>query len=120
MKSLLRRIGIKYRFQKPVWGQYYSAFIDFFITHPFYGVCIEVDGGYHKGREAEDQRREDKILLNHPNFRFVRIDNEQVLSRNAHEILLTKLEESGCDLTKLSRRNLEVGPDPQRWRFALK
>lgn len=50
--------------------------LDFYCQRE--GLCIEVDGGYHKNRQFEDLQRDSELMLKH-RIRTIRIPNDLVL-----------------------------------------
>lgn len=76
MQRLLDYYKIKYEFQKPclVFGKCYI--MDFFL--PAYGVCIEIDGGYHNTQQQLVKDMERTNLLARTGILVVRFTNEQV------------------------------------------
>lgn len=66
-----RALGVRFRRQALVFGW----IADFWC--PSHGVVLEVDGGYHISRTAEDQRR-DAVLANH-GIKTLRFTNDEVL-----------------------------------------
>lgn len=76
MQRLLESYKIKYEFQKPclVFGKCYI--MDFFL--PNYGICIEIDGGYHNSQQQLAKDMERTNLLARTGILVVRFTNEQV------------------------------------------
>lgn len=76
MQALLNAYHIEFEFQKPclVFGRCYI--MDFFLTN--YGICIEVDGGYHNTEQQMKKDIERTNLLARSGVMVVRFTNEQV------------------------------------------
>lgn len=79
MKDVLEKNRIQFEYQKPclVFGK--SYIMDFFL--PNYGVCIEVDGGYHDTQEQLIKDRERTNRLAMTGILVVRFTNEEALDR---------------------------------------
>lgn len=79
MKDVLEKNGIAFEFQKPCLVCGKSYIMDFFL--PNYGVCIEVDGGYHDTQEQLIKDRERTNRLAMTGILVVRFTNEEALDR---------------------------------------
>jgi very-short-patch-repair endonuclease len=81
IRSFLKGVGIKHRFQRTIRvspGNY--RFADFYF--PALRLIIEIDGKYHDnpGQQAKDRYREDEILRVRNSFSIARFTNQEVLS----------------------------------------
>ena len=76
-----RQLGVTFRRQVPVGGQFIA---DFFA--PSLGLIVEVDGAYHARRQGRDARRDLKLCR--CGFRVVRVSAELVLSDRAAAVAL--------------------------------
>ena len=65
------RLGVVFRRQVPLLGRYIA---DFFASEA--GLVVEVDGGWHHGRERADARRDE--ALRRAGYRVVRVSAELV------------------------------------------
>lgn len=79
MKDVLEKNCIAFEFQKPCLVCGKSYIMDFFL--PNYGVCIEVDGGYHDTQEQLIKDREKTNRLAMTGILVVRFTNEEALDR---------------------------------------
>jgi very-short-patch-repair endonuclease len=68
-----RRLGVSFRRQAPVGGQFIADF-----CAPSIGLIVEVDGGVHERKRGADARRDRK--LRRLGFRTVRVSAELVLA----------------------------------------
>lgn len=86
MKNILDELGYDYIFQKGFFGARYHCIIDFYLPRP-YGLCIEIDGGYHNNPDQiiKDKRRE-KFLRYIRRFNLLRLSNEYVLNEDVETI----------------------------------
>lgn len=79
MKDMLDRYGVNYVFQSPclVFGKTYI--MDFYL--PKYGVCIEVDGGYHNKETQIEKDIERSNNLSKSGILVVRFTNDEAIRR---------------------------------------
>ena len=78
-----RQLGVTFRRQVPVGGQFIADFLA-----PSVGLIVEVDGGYHARRERADERRDLKLVR--LGFRVVRVSAELVLTELAAAVALVR------------------------------
>jgi len=67
-----RQLGVTFRRQVPVGGQYIADFLA-----PSLRLIVEVDGAYHARRRGADERRD--LKLSRLGYRVVRVSAELVL-----------------------------------------
>ena len=67
-----RRLGVTFRRQVPVGGQFIADFLA-----PSVRLIVEVDGAYHTRRQGRDAKRD--LKLRRCGFRVVRVSAELVL-----------------------------------------
>ena len=78
-----RQLGVTFRRQVPVGGQYIADFLA-----PSLGLIVEVDGAYHARRQRADARRDRKLaLLGYP---VVRLRADIVCSNLAAAVALVR------------------------------
>jgi len=87
VKDLLKKIGVKFIFQKSfIKGNYYCI-VDFYLPKP-YKLCIEIDGEYHNSEEQKQKDiRKDNYLVNERNFCVLRITNKEVEELNQYNLI---------------------------------
>ncbi len=78
-----RQLGVSFRRQVPVGGQFIADFLA-----PSIGLIVEVDGAYHTRRQRADERRTFK--LTRLGYRVVRVRAELVLTDLAGAVALIR------------------------------
>ncbi len=78
-----RQLGVTFRRQVPVGGQFSADFLA-----PRLGLIVEVDGAYHARRPRADERRE--LKLRRLGFRIVRVSAQLVLADLAAAVALVR------------------------------
>ena len=78
-----RQLGVTFRRQVPVGGEFIADFLA-----PSIGLIVEVDGAYHARRQGRDASRDRK--LRRLGFRVVRISAELVLTDLAAAVALVR------------------------------
>jgi very-short-patch-repair endonuclease len=78
-----RQLGVSFRRQVPVGGQFIADFLA-----PSIGLIVEVDGAYHARRRRADERRE--LKLRRFGFRVIRVSAELVLTDIAAAVELVR------------------------------
>jgi very-short-patch-repair endonuclease len=66
-----RQLGVSFRRQVPIGGQFIADFLA-----PSIGLIVEVDGAYHGRRERADARRD--LKLNRLGYRVLRVSAQLV------------------------------------------
>jgi len=79
MKDLLEKNGVSFEYQKPCLVSGKCYIMDFYL--PDYGVCIEVDGGYHRTEQqiSKDIKRTNALAIT--GILVVRFTNEEAIDR---------------------------------------
>lgn len=100
VKDALDRLKFRYWFQRPYICRGEAVRVaDFYLTNLH--LIIEVDGGYHIGRETQDARRTSQITNGGKSkTRVLRITNREV--------------DSQVDLDKWLLRKIETAKNPSR------
>jgi very-short-patch-repair endonuclease len=68
-----RRLGVAFRRQVPLLGRY---IVD--LLAPQLRLVVEVDGAYHRSRQAADARRDRALVRLRAGYRVLRIEAELV------------------------------------------
>jgi very-short-patch-repair endonuclease len=76
------RLGVGFRRQVPL-GRYIADFVA-----PSCKLVVEVDGGYHAGRQAADARRD--RALSRLGYRVLRVSHELVMQRHEEALGLIR------------------------------
>ena len=84
VKGLLSHLDIHYVFQMPIKNDTSFYIVDFYF--PSYGLCLEVDGGYHNDPEqkAKDKARDLYLVSN--GYKVKRITNTTVKLLNPSKL----------------------------------
>lgn len=83
--ALLSELGERFVFEKGVFATHSFFLVDFYLPRPR-KLCLEIDGGYHKGQLYYDTMR-DNFLRNERKMKVLRITNEVAETMNAKELL---------------------------------
>lgn len=75
----LQDIGIRFKFQRPVYDHSHCYIIDFWIFTKSAPLVVEIDGESHKNRAEYDFQRT-VFLQNKRNCKVIRFKNEQVFN----------------------------------------
>ncbi len=78
-----RQLGVTFRRQVPVGGQYIADFLA-----PSLRLIVEVDGAYHARRQGADERRD--LQLTRLGYRVVRVSAQLVLADLAAAVGLVR------------------------------
>jgi len=78
--GLLNSISYRFIFQKPFFHRGNIFIVDFYL--PNFQTVVEIDGGYHKDKEVEDQRRTFLLLKKKRRITCIlRFTNEEIFTR---------------------------------------
>lgn len=85
-QKVLDEMGVEFEFQKPCLIAGHSYIMDFYIEK--YGVCIEIDGGYHNTAEQLLKDRERTNILAKSGVLVVRFSNEEAMNGSSIKTFL--------------------------------
>jgi very-short-patch-repair endonuclease len=85
VQLLLDDLHIKYKFQYPIFNEWYFLIADFYI--PRYKLLIEVDGNQHKEYKKYAQEEKRKVWLTGMGYKILRIDNIDVFKLKKKDLL---------------------------------
>lgn len=88
-KNILDKNGLVYEFQKACIINGHSYIMDFYL--PEYGVCIEIDGGYHDTQEQLLKDRERTNLISKSGILLVRFTNDEAIEEIGIQLFITNV-----------------------------
>lgn len=126
LSKVLKKTGIKFKFQKAYYSEKFACILDFFISVGDIKLAVEVDGGYHNN--SEQKRKDDyrdKWVLENRNCHTIRFTNEFILETPYKAVLMIAewfVERQKCESStnfKIFRKILqlpEILPKPKNKR----
>lgn len=80
MKKILDALGLKYKFQYPVWTHKSFYVVDFFIKG--YKLVIEVDGRQHRRKSQMKYDKKRTQIIERRNLKVLRFWNDEVMNES--------------------------------------